>query len=313
MESGGHAGTPDIHGAYPVHYAAQMCGSGNDMGTDLRTGLTVLRRLLAHNVRVDVQDRDGRKPLMWAASAGSTDALVTLVNAGASVAAVDKDGLTALHCAASRGHHDCVETLTTLCGAEVDAVDNNSCTPLFYSVTLGHADCADFLVSAGADAMKQDRKGRSSAHCGAAKGQLSTLKARIGLCPEHFYTFSFFRFSTKRTRTASGYTMPGETSRCTRLSTPAGRNSYAGCSPSAPRPPTRSTTTAALQCTSRPSTTTSKCAKYVVEFLVRRVPGIHSERKSAPTYSIILLLKDTPNLISCPYTTHPGTLHEPPN
>ena len=50
----------------------------------------VLRRLLGHGVRVDVKDHDGREPLMWAASAGSTDAIVTLVNSGASVSARDK-------------------------------------------------------------------------------------------------------------------------------------------------------------------------------------------------------------------------------
>ena len=49
-----------------------------------------MRRLLSHAVRVDVKDHDGREPLMWAASAGSTDAIVTLVNSGAGVAARDK-------------------------------------------------------------------------------------------------------------------------------------------------------------------------------------------------------------------------------
>ena len=50
----------------------------------------VLRRLLGHGVRVDVKDHDGREPLMWAASAGTTDAIVTLANSGASVSARDK-------------------------------------------------------------------------------------------------------------------------------------------------------------------------------------------------------------------------------
>ena len=50
----------------------------------------MLRRLLGHGVRVDAKDHDGREPLMWAASAGSTDAIVTLVNAGAGVSARDK-------------------------------------------------------------------------------------------------------------------------------------------------------------------------------------------------------------------------------
>ena len=40
VESGADAGTADVHGAFPLHYAAQMCASGNDMGNDVRTGLT---------------------------------------------------------------------------------------------------------------------------------------------------------------------------------------------------------------------------------------------------------------------------------
>ena len=40
VESGADPGTADVHGAFPLHYAAQMCGQGNDMGNDVRTGLT---------------------------------------------------------------------------------------------------------------------------------------------------------------------------------------------------------------------------------------------------------------------------------
>ncbi|KAK4316206.1 hypothetical protein Pmani_012611 [Petrolisthes manimaculis] len=107
---------------------------------------------------------------------GSADAILALINAGASVSAYDKDGLTALHCAASRGHLDCLDSLLNFCGAEVDTLDSNGCTPLFYSVTLGHADCTNLLLHHGSDPDKQDRKGRTPAHCGAAKGQLETLK-----------------------------------------------------------------------------------------------------------------------------------------
>ena len=55
-------------------------------------------------------------------------------------------------------------------------MDSNGCTALFYAVTLGHADCVQFLLQRGAEANHQDRKGRTAAHCGAAKGQLETLK-----------------------------------------------------------------------------------------------------------------------------------------
>ncbi|XP_063232141.1 uncharacterized protein LOC134536319 [Bacillus rossius redtenbacheri] len=176
LEAGAAPSTPDIHGGYPVHYAAQMCGPNSEMGNDARFGLLVLRALLARGVDVSVRDRDGRQPILWAASAGSADAILALVNAGADVEADDKDGLTALHCAASRGHTDCVETLVSLCGAETDVIDSNGCTALFYAATLGHADCTQLLLAYGAEPNRQDRKGRTPAHCGAAKGQLETLR-----------------------------------------------------------------------------------------------------------------------------------------
>ncbi|XP_066967723.1 uncharacterized protein [Macrobrachium rosenbergii] len=151
VEAGANPSTPDIHGAYPLHYAAQMCGPNSEMGNDVRVGLLVLRKLLQHGVDVSVTDHDGRQPLLWAASA-------------------------ALHCAASRGHLDCLDCLLSLCGAEVDTLDSNGCTPLFYAVTLGHADCTQLLLNHSAHPDRQDRKGRTPAHCGAAKGQLETLK-----------------------------------------------------------------------------------------------------------------------------------------
>lgn len=176
IEVGADPSTADIHGAYPIHYAAQMCGSNTETNDGSRLGLAILRRLLHYGVNVNVTDQDGRQPLLWAASAGGSDAMLALVNAGANVSARDKDGLTALHCAASRGHNECLETLHALCGAELDAFDNNGCTALFYAITLGHADCTELLLKYGAQANRQDRKGRTPAHCGAAKGQLETLK-----------------------------------------------------------------------------------------------------------------------------------------
>ncbi|CAL1285440.1 unnamed protein product, partial [Larinioides sclopetarius] len=176
INAGADPSTPDIHGAYPVHYAAQMCGPNSEMGNDVKAGLMVLKKLLSKGVDVAVVDRDGRPPLLWAASGGSSDAILALVKSGADVNAVDRDGLTALHCAASRGHVDCLETLITLCGAEVDKADDSGCSALFYAVTLGHADCTNLLLSFGSQASRQDKKGRTPAHCGASKGQLETLK-----------------------------------------------------------------------------------------------------------------------------------------
>lgn len=87
-----------------------------------------------------------------------------------------RDGLTALHCAASRGHTECIDTLISLCGAPTDLIDSNGSTALHYAVTIGHADATAKLLELDADPNRQDRKGRSPAHCGCAKGQLETLK-----------------------------------------------------------------------------------------------------------------------------------------
>lgn len=53
--------------------------------------------------------------------------------------------------------------------------DSNGCTALHYAVTLGHADATVMLLDLGADPNRQDRKGRTPAHCGCAKGQFETV------------------------------------------------------------------------------------------------------------------------------------------
>ena len=129
--SGAQINTPDIHGAYPIHYAAQMCGPSTDHNSSpekSRTFLVVLRKLLARGADPNVLDKDLRPPVLWAASAGSVDAFLALVNYGASASSIDKDGLSALHCAASRGHRECLSILISLCGAAVNLRDLNGCT-----------------------------------------------------------------------------------------------------------------------------------------------------------------------------------------
>ena len=79
--------------------------------------------------------------MLWAASAGSADAFLALVNYGASSEGGDRDGLAAIHCAASRGHKECLSILISLCGADVNLRDGNGCTALFYTVTLGFVEC----------------------------------------------------------------------------------------------------------------------------------------------------------------------------
>lgn len=53
--------------------------------------LQILQILLEHqSIKVDAEDKDGRTPLLWAASAGSEKAVLKLVKSGAKVEASDK-------------------------------------------------------------------------------------------------------------------------------------------------------------------------------------------------------------------------------
>lgn len=88
LSAGADPSTADIHGGYPLHYAAQMCGGAGVGGA--RLSLEVLGALLRANTRVDVTDGQGRQPLLWSASAGSAPAILALVKAGAIVEAADK-------------------------------------------------------------------------------------------------------------------------------------------------------------------------------------------------------------------------------
>ena len=169
---------PDNHGALPIHYAVQMCSAGNANREKQMICQLGLQRLLSMGVDIKVRDREGRDPLLWAASAGSVHAIRALVEEGASVSSQDRDGLSSLHCAASRGHVDTIICLVKECGANPGALDSNGCSPLFYSVTLGHKECTEALLSLGKPGLAdvKDRKERTAAHCGAARGRLESLK-----------------------------------------------------------------------------------------------------------------------------------------
>lgn len=93
LAAGADASTPDTNGATPLHYAAQMCGY--DVKKDKsssKLALEILNILLKHpkTSEVEIEDKDGRQPLMWAASAGSEDAILALIRAGAYAESSDK-------------------------------------------------------------------------------------------------------------------------------------------------------------------------------------------------------------------------------
>ena len=59
----------DVHGATPLHYAAQLTDTPSPPDGDTRR-LRVIDKLLSKQVNIDRRDEDKRTPLLWAASAG---------------------------------------------------------------------------------------------------------------------------------------------------------------------------------------------------------------------------------------------------
>lgn len=94
-KNGADLNLPDVHGAHPIHYASQ---SDNNKSKN-RKSLQILKEILIFaNYEKDVKDKDGRTPLIWAASSGNCEGIMTLLTSGADPTQQDKDGLTGKCC-----------------------------------------------------------------------------------------------------------------------------------------------------------------------------------------------------------------------
>ncbi|XP_033647610.1 serine/threonine-protein phosphatase 6 regulatory ankyrin repeat subunit B-like isoform X1 [Asterias rubens] len=173
IESGCTPATPDIHGAYPIHYATQMCGDPAMATAGLRCLQALLRK---GGSSVNCVDKGGKTPLLWAASAGNIKACRLLVDLKADITLSDDNGLTALHCAVCRNHPSCLEALLRDCRCEPNPADKGGCTPLFYAITMDHGECALTLLKYGASPSWKDQDGKSPAFCAASRGSVPILK-----------------------------------------------------------------------------------------------------------------------------------------
>ena len=98
--------------------------------------------------------------LIYASAKGHTEALKTLVEAGADVNVKSQDGVTILMIASGKGHTEIVESLLEA-GADVNVKDEDGDTALIFASRWGHTEVVKALLEAGADASNIDLNGAS--------------------------------------------------------------------------------------------------------------------------------------------------------
>lgn len=132
-----------------------------------KSGLAIVRALLAAGANVDGRSARGETPLHCAATAGWPQAVEALLSAGADPRAVDKDGQTPLHCAAMNrpGWEISTQAMGILIGAKADvnALNKMRLSPLHCAAACVHATGMRLLLKAGADPLAGAVDGRLAA------------------------------------------------------------------------------------------------------------------------------------------------------
>lgn len=108
-------------------------------------------------------------PLRSAASLGQVDLVVSLIQEGADVNAVDRAGRSPIYVAASNGHAKVVEILLSK-GASVHGALTRL-PPLHGAAYYGHVDVTAILLAQGAAINGKDRAGTTALHQAAMGGQ----------------------------------------------------------------------------------------------------------------------------------------------
>ena len=115
----------------------------------------------AGDEKLEVEDFDGRRPLIYATLIGNLDILDILLKRSANVNHRDKLGNSALFYAASQGDAEISEVLIEA-GANKDIHNGQGVTPLMAAVKLGHQDAVQLLLAKGANPNLRDYTGRTA-------------------------------------------------------------------------------------------------------------------------------------------------------
>jgi uncharacterized protein YgiM (DUF1202 family) len=116
-----------------------------------------------------VQSQNLESVLLDAAAAGQTDLVRSFLDHGANIEVKNKLGATPLIFASVKGHPQVVKLLLER-GADVNVKTTTGITPLMAATTAGNAEAVKLLLEKGADASAKDQKGRTALDLAEATG-----------------------------------------------------------------------------------------------------------------------------------------------
>ena len=139
----------------------------------------MLPQLVALLSDVNVQNREGNTPLIWAAMRGHMEIAKELIGANADVNVKDEDGYTALIWAAMRGDTELAKELIGA-NADVNVTSNVGITPLTWAAEAGHSEIAKELIDAKANLNMQSHDKKTALILAAKFGHTEIAKELIG-------------------------------------------------------------------------------------------------------------------------------------
>ena len=129
--------------------------------------LRVLDRVLALSPKLDLCDTRGATALFYSAS-GRSEVVGRLIQRGADINLQDRNGKSPLMVAVLMNHRESVNLLLAA-GADVDRQDRAGATALFYAADAGLFELAELLVKGGANSQLANLSGLTPVEAAAAK------------------------------------------------------------------------------------------------------------------------------------------------